>query len=637
MPHADPDPWRSLNHEFLATVKRHGNQVAFERVAADQEQPITHHGLGERALSFAAGLTALGLTGRSRVAIIADNCLNWYVADRGTLLAGGITVPQPADLGEQALRRVLRHSGSRIAVVERADHRQRIHRWSQEGRLPRLRHLVHLHPDADHAPEATLPEWTFEDVEQRGQKQLVSDREAVRAVALACRPESLATIVYTSGTTGVPKGVVLTHGNILHNIRVIPGVLDLRPDDRYLSILPAWHMFERTLEYILLHVGATVIYTSKRRIKKDLTRAHPTITAVVPRILEMIYQEIQKKITAAPPFSRRLAGFAIAVARQHAHALRHSRGVSDAAVARNAFFPRLRAHAVRAALAMPHRLLDRLVLRKFRQALGPTMRLAVSGGGALPLHIDEFLNAVGFTTLVGYGLTETAPVVSVRTVDRNPLGTIGPVLPETEVAVRDDTGAHLPADRAGLIFLRGPQVMRGYFRDRSLTRSVLSPDGWFNTGDLGSVRVDGEVRITGRAKDTIVLRNGENVDPMALEISILKSPYIEQVVLVGQDRKELGALVVPDPEMLARFAAERGVPGEDLATWVAHHDVQSLLRDEVQSRTTAREGFQPHEAVRRIHVLAASFSVEDGTMTHTLKVRRNVVLERYAGLVFGEG
>lgn len=629
----DPTPI-SLNHEFHATVARFRDRVAFERSAPDQPDQTTYQEVYDLAKAFAAGLLDLGLSPGTRVALVADNRLNWYVADRGILMSGGIDVPQPRDIGGNTLLRILRHSGCRFAVVEGIGNRRRIQAWAAAGKLPRLLHLIRFFEEGE-ATDGPVPELGFEALLDRGRTRLRSSPESVETAAFRCRTDSPATIVYTSGTTGSPKGVVLTHANILHNIRVLPYALDLEPGVRYLSILPAWHMFERTIEYLMFNCGGTLIYTSRRRIKSDLRDARPALVAVVPRILEMIYQDIMKKLSAAPPLRRALARLAFSLARTRSRALRRLKGISDDTAGGRALHRRLLGLAVSALLAPPHVVLDRLVLARIRQALGPTLRTTISGGGALPVHIDEFLNAIGMTTLVGYGLTETAPVVSVRTLRKNPIGTIGLPLPETEVSIRDPEGNPVPAQSTGLVHIRGPQVMRGYFRDHALTRRVLSSGGWFNSGDLGSVRADGEIRITGRAKDTIVLLSGENVEPIPLESRILQSPFILQVMIVGQDRKDLGALVVPDGDVLAGYTRTRSIPGNRLEDWIEDPSVLDLLKSEVRSRTSPAEGFNPFETVKRIHILSAPFSIEDGSLTHTMKLRRNVVMQRYADVIRG--
>lgn len=623
----------SLNHEFYDTCRRHANSIAFHRRDADAKPPargadapgaapdgsakqlhsepraeLTHAEVLVEVEAFAAGLIELGLNPRGRVALIADNRFNWYVADRAVLLAGGIDVPQPRETAPAALRHVLRHSGARIAIVEGSDNRARIREMARAGELPRLEVVIRFRDDEDadepDAAEGGPRELGFRDVVDLGRIKRDAAPTTVRTLAEQARGDTIATIVYTSGTTGAPKGVVLTHGNILHNIRVVPDVLEIVPSDRYLSILPAWHMFERTLEYIILNSGASIVYSSKRRIKVDLAEARPTITAFVPRILEMIHGDVARTVASAPAARRLLCRTAFSVAGlRREWRERAADGPSPAG--------RVGWRVGTFALAPVHRALERLVIRKVRAKLGPSLRLTISGGGALPRHIDAFLNSIGFTVLVGYGLTETAPVVSVRRPEENPVGTIGPPLPETEVEARP-----LPDDpKRGVLYIRGPQVMRGYFRDRPLTGRVLDDQGWFDSGDLGTVRPDRHIVITGRAKDTIVLRSGENVEPAPIEASILRSPLIEQVMLVGQDAKELAALVVPTDD--ARSSDTAGA-------------LAKTIEDEVRARSGTAAGFKSYESVRRTKLLESPFSVEDGTLTPTLKIRRNVIAERYA-------
>ncbi len=274
-----------------------------------------------------------------------------------------------------------------------------------------------------------------------------------------------------------------------------------------------------------------------------------------------------------------------------------------------------------------------LIYRKVRRALGPNFQHAISGGGSLPAYLDLFYEVVGISILNGYGLTETSPVLCARRPDNNVRGTAGPPLPGTEFRIVDpETRQPLPPGEKGLILARGPQVMMGYYNNPEATAKVLSSDGWFETGDLGWLTPDGQLVITGRAKDVIVLLNGENIEPQPLEDACLQSPYISQIVIVGQDQKKLAALIYPNLDALKAWAAEQGIPTAETELLV-HPQVRRFILQEVRRRIQERPGYRPDEQVADFRFLPEPLSVENGLMTQTLKIKRNPVAERYAHLI----
>jgi long-chain acyl-CoA synthetase len=394
-------------------------------------------------------------------------------------------------------------------------------------------------------------------------------------------PEDVASVIYTSGTTGRPKGVTLLHRNFLHQLRALPKPFDFRPGDLVLVMLPPWHCFERIVEYVGVAVGGELAHSEPRLLKAHVAETEPTWMASVPRVWEMVL---------ALSGHTRLAG----------------------------------RDPERAAKAL-------------RAALGGRLRCAVAGGGRVPESVDRAFNSSGIRFVVGYGLTETAPVLTVRVPGENRLGTVGRAVAETEIRIVDrENGRPLPAGGVGLVQARGPQVMRGYWKDDTLTARAIDPDGWFDTGDLGSLTPEGDLEFRGRAKDTIALRGGEKVEPQPIEDRLAGSPFVEQVVLVGQDRKVLGALLVPRREAAgAEVRRRRGSAGA-----VSPAEVEALLREESARLLTEEAGFMAHERVARVLVLPEPFTVENGLLTATLKVRRPAVLERYAAEIdalFGEG
>ncbi|HCF27926.1 MAG TPA: long-chain fatty acid--CoA ligase, partial [Cyanobacteria bacterium UBA11049] len=349
--------------------------------------------------------------------------------------------------------------------------------------------------------------------------------------------EKLATLMYTSGTSGKPKGVMLSHGNLLHQVTTFGVVLQPQVGDRILSILPVWHCYERSVEYFLLSQGCTQIYTNIRHVKADLKTFKPNYMVGVPRLWESIYEGVQKQFREQPAKKQRLINSLLATSQLYIEARRIAQGL-----ALNNLHPslpeRVSAGIKAAALAPIHNLADRLVYKQVREATGGQVKYLISGGGSLAMHLDNFFEIVGVEILGGYGLTETSPVTNVRRPNRNLRGSSGLPMPATEIKIVDpETRQPLPAMQRGLVLVRGPQVMQGYYQNSEATAKAIDANGWFNTGDLGWVTPENDLVLTGRAKDTIVLTNGENIEPQPIEDACLRSPYIDQIMLVGQDRR----------------------------------------------------------------------------------------------------
>jgi long-chain acyl-CoA synthetase len=507
------------------------------------------YGDGARAAhGVARALAARGVEPGDRVALIAENSPRWFHAYSGILAAGGVVVPRGVDISDEELLYILDPSDCRVAFAET----DRV-----AARLPDGIETIRF--DADDFPE---PETVDEAILQR--------------YATARHPDDLVVILYTSGTTGRPKGVMLEQRNIAHNIRTLPALVGMKAGDVWVSILPSWHTFEQTVELCGFGVGCTTVYSDKRRLKDDLRKHRPHFFASVPRIWETIYNGARGAIEKRGPVVRSLF---------------------------NAAYAGSRLWAKGNPLGLPlHALGKALFYEKIRAATGSRLKVAVSGGGYIPTHIDEFFVTVGITLLVGYGLTETAPVVALRALDDNVLGTIGRAVPETELRIGP----------GGTLQVRGPQIMRGYYKEPELTREAVDADGWFDTGDIAKLTEKGDIIFVGRAKETIVLSGGENIEPEPIEDSVLRSPLIHQVMLVGQDRKTLGALVIPEPDTQ---------PTED------------RIRAELEQRTGVPGGFRTFEAVHKIALLDEPFSFENGLLTQTLKMKRNVIADRYADTI----
>jgi long-chain acyl-CoA synthetase len=591
--------FRSFADLLRHAAETHGDRVFLPRRHSRGGEPVTFRQLRDDARRLAAGLRAQGVGRGDRVALIAENRYEWLACDQAAAWIGAVDVPRGTDTAVAELLFILAHSGCRFAFVETeavADE-LREHRAA----LPVLERVCLM---SDRSARDDLLD--LDRLRADGDRWLEAEDGRFEREAGAVGPDDLLTIIYTSGTTANPKGVMLTHGNVLANIRMVEDVLHFGPDDVALSVLPAWHAYERIMDYVLLYAGGQLVYSDRRRIKEDLRAVQPTIFVAVPRIWEMLHDGIVAQCHKQTGLRRRLLGGVLELCR-----------------------------AVGARRAGPlqrglHGLARRSILPKFLAATGGRLRLAVSGGGALPAHVDERLLGIGIPLLNGYGLTETSPVVSVRLPEDNRPGTIGRPLPRTECAIRDEAGQPRPPGEIGLIWIRGAQVMRGYYHNEAETDRVLV-DGWFNSGDLGCFEPDGQLRITGRAKDTIVLAGGENVEPERIETVLKTSPYIEQAVVVGQDRKHLGAILVVDPDCLARdLPREQWGERDGVLTGDA---VQKILRAEIDRLLGRANGFRALERIAAFRALAEPLTAENGLLTQTMKVKRHVVQERLGALI----
>lgn len=611
---------RHLADLIRGTDPRRHHRVALTREDPSSAGPVSYRDLEQRFLACAASLVELGLKKGDRVALYADNSSRWLVVDLACLRLGAVDVPRGCDTTPGEMELILSHSGSRVLFLQKA----RDLSWAVEirSKLPDLEHLVLMDPSfAEEDPD-------------RGVHSLATllARGVAGAAAVRERPgperDDLATIVYTSGTTGDPKGVMLTHGNILHNVESFPSRILVVPEDSYLSLLPSWHMFERTVEYCVLSAGASIIYTDARRLRTDLRDVAPTLLAGVPRVWEILEQGVRGALHTRGAMARAVFGAGLGIgsryrrARRRVHGQLSSRASEKVAAALSLCF-----------LAPAHSVVDRLLFRKIRQETGGRLRAAISGGGALSTDVEEFFDTIGITLLNGYGLTETAPIISLRGLDQNVLGTIGLPLPGTEIRIEGEDGIPTRKGEVGVLLVRGPQVMKGYYREAETTRQVLTPEGWLNTGDLCCVSPGGHLVFSGRSKDVIVLSTGENVNPGPIEKALERSPFITRAVVVGQDRPRLGVLIEPDLAAVQEWAKRSGIPsaaGRDLMT---DPRLQTLLEKEVGSLCHLARGFRSCEVVRRLRILPEPLSVERGTLTPTQKIRRLKVRELYGDLI----
>jgi long-chain acyl-CoA synthetase len=623
---AGPD-WNDLTgleQLWPRLAERHGDAVALDAPHQSPPQRLSYRELAAAIERAAAGFAALGVRAGDVVALLADNSPRWLVADQGLMRAGAADAVRGSAAPAEELRYIVADSGSVGLVLESAELLQALALGPDQLALLRFVVLLEGEPPADPCAEqpAGVPCLSWAQLLERG--------AAAPPPALPpADPARVATILYTSGTTGQPKGVPLSHANLLHQLTSLSVAVQPHPGDRVLSVLPIWHAYERSAEYLLLSRGCRQTYTTLRHLRSDLQRVRPQYLISVPRLWEALLSGFEEALAGMPPPRRRLLGAALANSRACCLAARVAR---DLSLAPEPIGARLAA-AAEAALRWPlHRLAARLLWPKVRQQLvGGALRTAISGGGALAPHVETFFEAIDLELLVGYGLTETSPVLTCRRPWSNRRGSAGQPLPGTAVRIADPDGRRpLPIGERGLVLARGPQVMAGYWRKPEATAKVLDGEGWFDTGDLGRLLADGSLVLTGRAKDTIVLSSGENIEPGPLEEWLLAMPLLEQVMLVGQDRKALGALLVPRPEALESFARQEGLepPG---AAAAAPALLRALSRA-CNRHLAARPGARPDERLQGV-ALVEPFTIEAGLLTQTLKQRRDRISARDAAAI----
>eukprot|EP00668_Euglena_longa_P012254 GGOE01014689.1.p1 GENE.GGOE01014689.1~~GGOE01014689.1.p1 ORF type:complete len:835 (-),score=229.81 GGOE01014689.1:90-2363(-) len=641
----------------VCVVDEHHGKPAFQATFSEMRHLIE---------TAAAALQGIGVQHGSMVAVFSENSHRWLVVDHAVSMCGGVSAVRGAGAPVEELVYILQNSEATFLVVENSALLRQLVGAMPAEQFASLRAVVVLYEkdpaalrDVEGAMQAAAGEGA-ERLRVLGFEEVVSQGKAQQFMPVTVLPSDLVTLVYTSGTTGKPKGAMLTHANLLtqavlnsFHLLASPNTHDPRPGDIYLSILPCWHVFERAAECFMLYHGATLVYTTKLRFKSDMLKHRPHYLIAVPRIFDVVHSGVQQKLKAKPAVVQRVIGFLTAAAKRH-HTAR--RTFTNMDLSTRIRFPDgpglLRRAAALLTMALTYplaRLADLLVFQKVREAIGGRVKVACSGGASLPMHLDEFYDIVGLKVLVGYGLTETSPTVACRSVDHNMIGTCGFAAFSELRVVDEETGKPVPPLTSGLVQAKGPQVFSGYYHNPEATAKAFTEDGFFDTGDSGFLLRTGELVLSGRVKDIIVLSNGENIEPSPIEDAITASPLVDQVMLVGQGQRGLGALVVPNmPELRGRGL----ITASDLTQYeglVAANDVAALgefahrlesqlalwkaLHREINAHVHGRVGYRPDEQIIDFRLVLTPFSIENQQLTQTLKVRRNVVEHDFEHLI----
>lgn len=582
---------------FLQAAKRFDKPDALNYKQDGAWHSISSRDLIDRAQGIARGLYALGLNRGDRIALLSANCPEWTLTDAGCQFGGIIDVPIYTTQAPKQVAYILNDSGSRVFFLQNREAYDRIR--DEVGECPSVEHLVFFDgTDLIDDPRAM----TLAELVAKGASALATGNEPLGEFGAITKPEDLATIIYTSGTTGEPKGVMLSHSNLVTNVVDSAVHLDFAGTDITLSVLPLSHVFERVAMYMYIHYGMAVFYAeSIDTIGVNLREVRPTIFIGVPRIFEKIYARIKEKASSEGKLVTGIFNWAVETGKEYARHLSDKKPIGGW-------------------LKLKHQLAMKLVFSKWHAGLGGRIRLFISGGAALPDEIAYIFLGAGLPIVQGYGLTETSPVITASTLDDLKVGTVGKTIDNVEVRIAED----------GEIEVHGPNVMQGYYNKPEATAQVMTADGWFKTGDIGAVDEQGYLRITDRKKELFKTSGGKYIAPAHIEQMIKSSRFVNQVVLIGNGRKFASALIVPNWEQIDSYAKLKNIKAGSRAELCTHPKIVDLFERQVAANTP---GLGQYETVKKVALLENELTINGGEMTPTLKIKRRVVDEKYREVI----
>ncbi len=614
---------KNINDYFERRINNYLDYTAVTDKYCDLE--LTYQDIKNIIHQFAGGLQNIGVKKGDFIGLFTENNGLFMATSQAIVKTGAIEVLRGSNAPIEELDYILGHSETKCVIVR---DEKLLERMKDSLIAHNVQTVIIMFPKDLIKDCLDMQIYTYEEILEKGRNNEFQYVEVT--------PEDWSTMLYTSGTTGMPKGVLLTHNNLLSQMSGTDKGFGAIPGENTLQILPIWHAYERTAQYYYYIKGCHLHFTNINNLKNDLLRYDIDTMMSVPRIWEAFRLGIYQKLKQNSKIGYYLFDFAVQNSINYKiHKMYSERRLTNKKTTYK--LPSAIYHKIARSFLKPfHVLATKTLYKKVKEAAGiGHLRLSISGGGALSLKDELFYDAIGVNLRIGYGLTETSPVLTLRGIQYpNYLGCVGKPYPDTRIKIVNPTTfqkVHLYTK--GLVLVKGPQVMKGYYKDEEATKKVFTEDGWFITGDLGWLTRNNNLVLVGRAKETIVLSSGENVEPVPIEEAILESPYIDQIVLVGQDEASVGALIVPSKIALDKcgILAKELKSGKTLS--IKNPNLRELIKKEIQTYIKNKTGLKPFEKVKEFEVLKDGFSMDNGLLSHTAKVKRNVIFEKYQDII----
>lgn len=583
----------TLSQLFLHNIKSFPKDDLMLHKKEGKYVPISTEEFANRVKYFSFALKDLGLEAGDKLILLSETRPEWVMTDMTCLCSGAITVPVYPTLTPEQIKYIINDSDAKVVVCSTQELWEKVK--AVKGELTKVSHFISFEPVEDEEVQS------FDQVLQQGEKIYQEKPELFEQMALSVKPEDVASIIYTSGTTGTPKGVMLTHANFVSNLISSSSRIKIFEHETSLSWCPLSHIMERIVTYVYFYQGCNIGYAeSMETLLENFSEVRPHFMVLPPRVYERIYSSVLDKVLSGSPLKRKIFFWAIKVGKIHGQ-------------------KKLLNQPISGGLEFKRKLAHKLVFSKIIAKTGGRVRFFISGGAALAQDIAEFFYALGITILEAYGLTETSPVISLNSFEDLKYGTVGKPIPGVEVKIADD----------GEILTKGPHVMKGYYKKEAETEEVFE-GGWFLTGDIGLLDDEGFLVITDRKKDIIVTSGGKNVAPQQIENLLKTNPYISNAVVVGDKRKFVSALLIPNFEKLEDYAKGSNISYTGIADLVKKEEIVNFMLAEVDRSTP---DLARYEKVKNVALLDREFELGDVEVTPTLKVKRNIVEEKYKDLI----